>query len=441
MERLVTLKIEQALVPLEHVRDVRSCTVSERSCVEVTFDAEPGEGPASVRSAIEKILPDLPPDASPPDLELLPDPSALAAVVDVYGEATSSLLRVVADDLRNALGDATDAFVRMTGGRHEIRIELDARTERLLGPLIEPVDPAAETHEDEVILQTQGRESILLEVFAPRRQDVPSVARKTQLAVDRLRDRIAGRNVKLHVVDCSSARRGFAVNVACLDMPARTVAEKIAGPLATALRSTKEVSHLHTRSSRSRLTVRVEVREDSDTAAVLRRIEGILERPRLSVSRAEPFPSVPVARIDLHGKTIDAMLPSALRLRQDLLQIPGVARVDAPALTPSRPVLQVHVIRETAAAYGLTEQTVKDFLHAAAMYGPVTPRQLDDLNMTLHDGRLVPLRELVEFEPGIERYRLNGRPTITLDAFAGGRTDGHAILQGVGDAVRAARQK
>jgi len=437
VEQLVTAALERSSKAVDGIREVRSRSTAGASTIEITCDK--GENPLTLaRRAAQGGAKDLPSGVSAPVVEPVADPCLLAVSLDIAGDVEERVLEQAAYRLESlVIETCPDAAVIVSGVTREARVHLDSERAEKLGPRVQPTSTSAP--QAQPVMLAQGQRSVLVEVYAVNRPDLHRVRAKVLSAAERLKQEI-GRGVRVHIVPWSGV---FLLVAETMEMRADEIAARLGALLANDLSSVKGVDWVHAASSTDELRFRLEVADSSDIKEATGAAARLASRPGIAIGQPELFPSGFVAQIDLRGVALDDLQDLAMKLRQELTSMPGVARVHAPGLKPNRPTMQVRVNREKAAALGITQAAVTGILKASLREG-ATPEQVEALTVPTPQGNVVPLGEVVEFvlasEPPI-RCSFNGAPGITMSIAAKPGYDVERVAYGIAKAVNAFRRE
>jgi len=512
IERDVTVKIEAAVMKLANLGEVRS--ISREGVSQVYVEFAPGiaadEAIAAVRAGVNTLTADaLPADAEDP-IVALTDTGPLAASIVVYGDISDHSLHKLADELRGLIAwVAGVGRAELIAKAYEIAITVSPENLRKYGLTVtdinralgsrpipggEPVAAAtrpddqgvtdwghvvvakaggkairladvAEISEDEscgTTVRVGGKPGALVHVYARQGQDPSAVTRGIRAAVARYKSRMP-ESVRVDVHDFSPAGREVAplirVAVDCAHIPAREIEPYVTYRLGAILVDIEGATSIITVSSPGRSVAQVSFDRGTDLPTALSRVSGRMKEGRnqirgVAAATIEPVPSVPIGRIDVRGgASADDRLKTAARLRRELVSIPGIARVEAPSLGPSKPVFEMVLNRRRIAALGLTDKGVVNYLRQALSLGRGAviqspsgrvrvvmsrsrTRDLDEvrnLRMFARD-RHVPMTELVEFRIGAQQsaaQRVDGRSCVTLEIFGDGVRQTEAIIEAI----------
>ena len=506
VEQDVTVRIEVAVMAVTNVAEVRSVSREGVSEVDVEFapDVVADEAAAAVWRAVASASAALPADSEEPIVTLM-DAGPLAASIAVYGDVSGNALYETADKLRDGLASVPDiGRVELIGEPSEVRIEVSGESLHRYGLTMDDIQKAvrgrsillhgstvtrpvgqgatdigqvvvakvggkvvrladvariSEGLSGETTVRISGKAGALVQVHMLQGRDAAAVLQGVRAAVARHESRIP-KGVRVDIHDCSptgpKAAPLLRVTGDCPGMAAKDVERRVTGPIGLILREIEGVASIHTVSRPGRSMIHVVLKHGTDLGMTVRGIwvEFTNQRPAIGGAdvrlTVEPVPRIPIGRIDVRGGTsADDRLKTAERLRQDLVSGIGVARVDAPVLTPSRPTYEMAVKRKRIAALGLTAKDVTNRVRASLgaqetviestsgrlrivmQRGPGRP---SELKIRVR-GRQIPLNELVELQIQSRQpaaQRVNGKPCVTLAVFGNGVKKTGAIV----DAVR-----
>ena len=483
IEQDITVKIEAAVMALEGAGEVRS--VSREGVSEVDVEFAPGVGADAgvdaVRRGVHGVAAALPAETEEPLVTLM-DTGPLVASITVYGDLSSVALHAVVDSLRDRIKSVVGvARVELIAEKREVRIEVSPENLRRFGLTLDVVRKAIRSssgwgakalgevvvgrgdgssirladiarisqHTDsETVVTVDGKNGALMHVHARQDQDPAVVVRGVRAAVAAYRSRVV-EGVQVDVHDCSPAGREMAallrVTADCPGLPAEAVEARVSKALASILRQAKGVKSVCTVSSFGRSVAQVAFRPVTVLPMAIRRAGNELASRRDDIGvppgglTVEPIPSMSIGRFEAFGGTSeDDRLKKIERLRQALLVMNGVVRVDPPVSGPTKPVCELVMKRQAIAALGLTEKDVADSVRSS-LHGQdaaiesaserlriVTPRgrdgvgDVDRLTIPAGGGRQVPLSEVVEVKMTLQRAaitRVDGRRCMTLGLF------------------------
>jgi hypothetical protein len=437
VEQLVAAPLSRSSKAVSGIREVRSCSSAGTSTIEITCETGM-DSLALARRAAQDGAKALPSGVSDPVVTPVVDPCLLAATIDIAGDVDKKILGQAAYRLESIVNETCpDATAIVLGVTRELSVHLDSERAEKLGLQAQPM--ATSAPQSQPVFLAQGQQSVLVKVYAPNPENLHRVRTRVLSAAEQLRQ-VIGQGVQVHVVPWSGV---FLLVAEPMEMPADEIAARLAVPVANDLSAIEGVDWVHATSSTDALRFRLEIADGTAIEKVMGAAARLTSRPGMAIAQPELFPTGFVAQIDLHGVALDDLQALATRLRQELISIPGVARINAPGLRPNKPTMQVRVNREKVAALGITVAGVTDILKTSVQDG-ATPQQVEALTVPTPQGNVVALREVVEFvlvsEPPI-RCSFNGSPCITMSIAAQPGHDVKRVASGIAEAVDVFRRE